>query len=90
MNRQISEVTIGPVVDPETHRTVRFGATFEIVDNERRLRGRSNVELGIGARHLNSKVCPLVGDHIRIRLIFAGGVAAQPIEVTTGEGKILR
>ena len=69
---------------------MRFGTTFEIVDNERRLRGRSNVELGIGACHLNSKVRPLVGDHIRIRLIFAGGFAAQPIEVITGVGKILR
>ena len=66
MNGQISEVTVSTVVDPKTHRTMRLGATLEIVDDECRLRGRSNVELSSRTSHLNAKVCPLVGYDVRI------------------------
>ena len=59
-----------PLPDPERNSTIRRGF-FEIVDNQRRLLGAVDEELGSRSTHLNLELSPLTRHQVDIGLVFA-------------------
>ena len=78
----------GSLPHPERNRATR-NRLFEIVDNQCRSLGGIDVESGHLSYYLHLDFCPISGDEVDIRLIFARSFAAELIPREAGNRDVL-
>src|SRR5260370_42288527 len=68
---------------------MRIGTSFEVVYDQCRLRGRTDVQSRVRPCHLDSKMSPFADFEIDVGFVLARRFTAQAVEIIAGIGEIL-
>ena len=68
---------------------MRLGAAFEIVHDQRRLRGATDIKPRLRACDLDPQMRPFADLEVDVGFVLARSFAAQAVEIIAGIGEIL-
>src|SRR3954471_2414560 len=88
-DRQVAEVAVGPDADEKSHRPMRLGAAFEIIHDQRRLRGATDIEPRLRAGDLDPQMRPFADLEVDVGFVLARSFTPQAVEIIAGIREIL-
>ena len=88
-DRQVAKVAIRADADKQPHSPMRIGTSFEVVRDQCRLLGRTDVQSPVRPCDLDSKMGPFADFEIDVGFVLARRFTAQAVEIIAGIGEIL-